>query len=139
MWYMKRFLIPTSKFYMYTHPIITSLGVAAFFTGLVFLAAPDLALSASSLGQFLPDSYEWLWPLVHGTGGGLVVYGMARAKPNYEAAGVTLLFFTLSTVCGAVLLIRGFESGFVASSIVGSIGIGCALRAIMLVRMGSRD
>jgi len=121
---------------MYTHPITTTIGIAVMITGLLFTAAPDLALSASSLGQFLPDPYEILWPMIHFLGGSLLVIGMAKERPKYEAAGLTLLFFTLSASCIGVIVIRGFESGMVASSTLGAVAIGCALRAIMLVRSG---
>lgn len=120
--------------YVYYRPLTATIGLATLLTGLLFTIAPGFALSSSSLGEFLPDTYELAWPITHSLAGGLVLYGMFRNKPNYEAAGLTLLFFTFTCSWLGVFITRGFESGVVAGSTILAVAVGCLLRAIMLIR-----
>ena len=110
-------------------PIATCIGIGAFLVGALLAFPGGLSVGPSSLGEWIPEGIQPLWPILHGIGGTLVCLGIFKDRPKPEAAGFAILAVTCSFDSLAVFSIRGFESGIPAGGIVGSVAIGCAARA----------
>lgn len=110
-------------------PIATCIGLGALLVGLVLAFPGGLSVGPSSLGEWIPEGIQPVWPILHGIGGAAVVYGIFRDKPKPEAAGFAILAVTCAFDSLAVYTVRGVESGMPEGGIVGSVAIGCAARA----------
>lgn len=126
-------IAPGSWPYILSHPVITVVGAVAVVSGLMIFLAPGDTLNSSSLAMWLPPLWERLWPFFHMVGGITLIYGIVTRKPQWEALGCVFLVSTFFCQCIAVLVIRGFDSGFVASVTLGSLALGLAFRAALLV------
>ena len=124
--------------YIISYPVMTVVGSIATMSGAMLLLFPSVALSESSLGIFLPPVWEVAWPAIHTIGGVSLVIGVITRRPSFEAAGCVLLTSTFACQCLAVLAIRGFETGFIAGITLGSLALGLAVRAYMLVWASKR-
>ena len=135
---MRRLFPKTSWPYILSHPTAFVVGIIAVFSGLFLLCFPSIATTSSSLGLWLPPIWEQAWPLMHMLGGLALVYGIVYGKPHFEAPGCVFLAATFSCQCIAVLAVRGFDSGFVASATLGSLAMGLAVRCCILTWAAKR-
>lgn len=124
--------------YVLSHPLLLVIGLFAVLSGALLGMSPRF-MDNSSLGLFLPPVWQAMWPATHALGGLSLVYGAATRRPHFEAAGCVFLVCTFSCQCLAVLVVRNFDSGFVASATLGSVAVGLAVRAYLLAWAGQQD
>lgn len=110
------------------------IGLAAFFFGLLAFVVPDHTVDGSALGGFTPQSLHLVWPALHCIGGGMLAYGIARIRYQFEAAGAAMLASTIAFDGAAIIYARGWAVGSVSVSILFAIVVGLLGRVWILTR-----
>jgi len=123
---------------MRRHPAAVLLAFSALITGTVLTAVPESVLP----GVFLLDQYvahvnDVLWPLMYGLGGWAGLLGIWFGKPQIEAAGFTLLAFSLAFYIFVFVAVLGASTTLIPVTVLAAAALGAGLHALSIVRAGA--
>jgi hypothetical protein len=120
----------TAAAYAFAHVFELWLGIAAILSSVTFFVSPE-SRERSSVGMAL-SPYDLLWTVGYGSGGLLIVYGLFRTRPRFEAAGLSLIAAASALQAIAVLVVRGLP-GTAAAAVLLAVAVACAIRVVTVV------
>lgn len=113
-----------------------AIAFGSLLTGLIVLIAPET--NSDALIKYLPDTLSQIWPVFQAVGGAMVLYGLTLLKPQWEAAGLTLITFALGSLAVAI---ADYADPPVAASmlVITSLAFACAARVIVLLALAQKE
>lgn len=127
---------PQAKVYAMTHPMALTVGVASAVVALASVLVPSI--ESKALMEYLPDTLSIAWTWLLFTGGVLTTYGIIYFKPQWEAAGLTLLAY-MFTALGIAISDYNDPPVAVTMLVVVSLGVACLARVLVLLAWASRE
>lgn len=129
-----RQIVPTwHRAYVRSHPLGLMVAVGVFLAGAVGLVLPAVT-DSSAPGAILSTSGLVAFNAVWTLGGGLATVGLLRGNREIEVPGLALMAGGLTAYYIAVVTVRGVAG--LAGVFMGTLALGCALRAVELYRHG---
>lgn len=119
--------------YAAQNPVAVVVAIASVVIGVENIILPFDLLEVTAIGRTLPLSLELLWALMMVVGGLGVLVGIFRRLRAVEAAGCVLVGASLLIDGAVILAYRGYAEGNVTGQMLAAIGIGCLLRAAVLI------